>query len=297
MDKVTNIAGDEFIRLNEDKKRIGRTIADLQLQRHVIDKAIHELSEKATDKVIQLEMTKNQAGLLLATCFHFAARTESISSDTKKQIDGLGYFILDAMFQQDADFAKRVSAMYAPTSHGRQEPKTPPIRRIPKKDKPYLRYTDEKMEAACERSQIGSSYDYCRLDYARLHLTRTALLEMYRQPRHLKAVFASILASVDAYGGDNCGQLNLMEHGPRLDEMPSTRAKPYEQYSDIQMLAALKSLGIRRGEASFSYGRLTISLHRDSLLELYRQPPHAKPATSFLLKIFDDLSVKAAAST
>ena len=125
MGEVTNIPASEVMRLKEEKSRIGQTIADLQLQLHVIDRAMSELSQKAAKKVIQLELTKNQAGLLVATCFHFAARTEGLSSDTKEQIDGLGYFILDAMFQQDADFAKRVTAMYASTAPGELKPETP----------------------------------------------------------------------------------------------------------------------------------------------------------------------------
>lgn len=288
MSEGTNTPKDELMRLGEERNRIGRALADLQLQLHVIDRAIHELSEKAQGKVIQLELTKNQAGLLMAICFHFAARSEAIGSETQTQINDLGHFIFDAMFRQDADFAQRLTAMHVPASSRAAKSETPQTLGIPKKDKPYLRYTDEQREAACEKSQIGSPYDYCRLDYARLYLTRDALLEMLRQPRHLKAVFANILASVDAHGRDHCGPVGLREHGLSHRDVPAGRAKPYDQYSDKQMRTALKVVRIRRTDVKFSYGRLAVSFHRDTLLQLYRQPPYVKPAIAYLLKLFDE---------
>jgi len=55
------------------------------------------------------------------------------------------------------------------------------------------------------------------------------------------------------------------------------------------MLDALRALGIPPREIRPAYGRLGITLRRETLYTLYRRPRHVRPAAAYLLKVYDEL--------
>jgi hypothetical protein len=70
------------------------------------------------------------------------------------------------------------------------EPPAPKSKEIPKRLRPYLRYTDEQMQTAWAESPLLSDRHYASAGYVRLYLNAAMLREMYRQPARLTAMNA-----------------------------------------------------------------------------------------------------------
>jgi hypothetical protein len=291
----TNPSKTSFLDLAERKRELAVQAATLQSQLRAIDGALDALEQNALDETIHIELTKNDAVMLMAACWQFTAHVPKLDEQLRAQIDGYGKLIFDAIFTQNSDFAQRVMRSSGqndtPTgenhSGGQGESGTLLKRKLPKKGCPYLRYTEEQMESARAKSSIGVSYDYATADHVRLHLSRAALLEMYRRPRHTKIVYARIMMAIDNCRSDSAASLFGARECLPSPDRDSSRAKPYDKYTESEMREGLRRIGLSPGQVKFSYGYLTISLNRTALLRLYRGRS-SEPGIAYLLMVCDD---------
>ena len=289
-----NPSKEAFLDLAKKKRDLSRRAAAIQSQLRALDSALDALGQNARDDTIHLELTKDHAASLMATCWHYAAYAPDISEHLRDHINALGNFVFDAVHAQNAEFAQRVRRLtcatdvatrasedYAVTDSGK--PKNP---RPPKKDCPYLRYSAKEMETACAESAVGSCYDYVGPDYARLHLSRNALVEMYRRPRRVKLVYAFLLQRIDQHDSEGCSDLFPDLERERGPGGSASRLRPYEGHSETEMLEGLKRMSLPPGQVKFAFGYLTVSLKRMALLHLYRSSS-GQPGIAYLLSILD----------
>jgi integrase len=143
------------------------------------------------------------------------------------------------------------------------------------------------MEVARARSSVGSYYDYVFADYARPHLDRAALIEMYRRPRYTKLVYAYILQAIDTRSGESCASIFGERKHLLAPDAGSTREKSYEHHSESEMREGLKQIGLSHGRVKFAYGYLTVSLIRPALLHLYRARS-GQPGIAYLVRVLDE---------
>lgn len=159
---------------------------------------------------------------------------------------------------------------------------------IPKKFRPYLKYTDEQIKAAWDKSELRSDRHYALSGHVRLYLTRAMLEEMYRQPHHLRILYADMLKRVDAASSESTSHLcHFSTPTPPPDCGTRSRFRPYERLNEQEMMRAVKRLDIPLAQAKPSYGYFAVTLRRDTLLLLTGRSPFIKPAMAYLLKLFD----------
>jgi hypothetical protein len=286
-----------FTELAEKRRLLAQQDASIRAQIRAVEQAQKVLEAHSQDALIRLEFTKNEAGVLGATCYHFAAHFPQMGVEMCTLLNRLGDDIFQAMCDQNADFAQRLNRLvYGRTKtepagadtpvNPDEQVKHPPVR-LPKKSRPYLRYSDAQIEEAKAKAVVGSDYDYLGEGYVRLHLNRTALLEMYRRPRHLKIMYAYLLRRIDAYDGYGGRLFPIGRSREPGEGAELIRSRPYERLSDGELKAGLKRIALSPGQVKFAYGFLAVSLRRSTLLHLYRSRAD-EPGIAYLIKVFDE---------
>jgi hypothetical protein len=160
-------------------------------------------------------------------------------------------------------------------------------KKISKKYKPYLKYHEDAMELAWENSELDNARHYATSDHVRLYLTRAALVEMYKQPAHLKYVYASILQSFDAGGSIRPRTYGRSVERP-LPASKNPRFRPYTEYAEDQMKAARRTFAIHKAGTQISYGYLSVSLSREAVFRFYKRIPDVRAAVAWLLRYYDE---------
>jgi hypothetical protein len=286
-----------FDELVERRRLLTQQGESIRAQIRAVEDSLKALEPHSLGDVIRLEFTKNEAGVLASVCYHFVARCPGIGIEMSDLINRLGDDLIQAMRDQNADFAERVNRfLYGRrsdessggcASRGRDaEGMQPPIR-LPKKDRPYLRYSEQQIEEAIASSEVGCRYDYLATGYVRLHLNRAALLEMYSRTRRLKPVYAYFMKRIDDHGHASITSL----FGGRFREPRSgvgtTRACPYQHFGEGELKAGLKQIGLSPRQVKLAFGFLTVSLRRSALLYLYRSRTD-EPGIAYLIKALDE---------
>lgn len=265
--------------------------ASLQTQIKAIDDAITALRTAARDNMIRLEVTDGEAGLLMTIASSHAERVLATNRQLAERLHGLTDRIFQAMYEQDADYARRVQAYYATAAadagHNQGQEAGSKKRRPPKKDCPYLRYTVDQMQQACDDSELGSGNGYTRRDYARLYLSRDALVEMYKRPRCVKLVYTYILKPIDEHDGDSCGPVFPERDYQPIRPSAVSGSRPYERHTEAEMRRGLKELCLTPRKVATAYGCFAVSLIRDAVLRLYRSGP-GHPGVACLVRMFDE---------
>lgn len=262
-----------FDQLRKNVQVVAMHSAATQSLLRALDTALEALDPVGRNAYVYLRLTEDEVFSLYATCHRFADDLPANDS-CRSPVIALREIIFDSVCAQKPAVAQEICRLTGrPDPFVRKVSRRKPdrawqaLRKLPKCDRPYLRYTVPQMLAACAASELGTCYDHSTTGHARLHLSRDALVEMYRKPRRLDLVYAYLLRKTDQHHYQH-----IFPRSPRRRGPGSARStlKPYENHSDRELRNGLKLLNVAPSAMRFAFGYLSVRFKRAGLLHLYR---------------------------